>query len=474
MAKEPPKLPYKSEHFEFPNTGIMRLVRGENGSQFDRIRTVFEVRLEQRETQDALQRYKISGVASDVDLVISLLKDVTHQATLLYHKKNYNDKYDPTPKDYQEIKAQFDISVPILSAHRGAEARDLLAVERAIMQMRQAIGPVPTRTNSNGEGLQNNFADAAVGEGKKAGKKAKTGKAGYEPVSEAQAIGYVALLDPQIDVVFLAGDGGTGKTRLALHAGLEAIDLKLFKALEIYKPDQGAGDHPGSFPGTLEEKSEPFLENISDELRVLTGRDLEENKKSGLVKKSGTPFSVRGKTYLDTFVIIDEAQNLTMAQAKMLSTRLGTGSKVVILGDDSDEQHDRKGECPGLSYLIAVHGAGFNHDHMKSRSNMAFVKFTADDSHARHPLLPTIHSNHQNLSPELRQAMLDMENIPASVRRGTEVFMSAARREIDTAAQITRQRFEMQAKALFPAVFGLTEPQKVVSFQQQSGPGRNP
>lgn len=481
MAAKTPKLPVKTEFFEFPNTVITRLVRGENGSQFDRIRTVFSVSLEPNTTIDARLRYKIEGVVSDVDLVVSLLKDVTHSATILVHKRKYKSKFDLTDQDYQSIKKQLDISVPVLSAHRGQEARDMTAVDQAVLQMRKALGLVNEQTAAGKAPLQPNFATASLphDENNKAvskppERKRKAGKAEFAPINEAQAIASIALTDPDIDVVFLVGDGGGGKTRVAMESGVAAVNGKAYKGLELYKPNQGSGEGPGTLPGGISEKNAPFLSNLSDLLIEVTGRDLVANKATGLVRKAGTPFDMRGATYRDSFVIIDEAQNLTIEQARLLLTRIGSGCKIVITGDISDQQNDLEGHCPGLAYLIASQGSGFNRGINDSRSRMAFVQFSADDSSARHPLLPSIHQNFNDLPPELRQAMLDMEGIDPVVRKATELFMDSARTNMTTAYQITHKRFELLAKLAYPAVFGIPEVENIVPFQPVSAPGRNP
>lgn len=149
------------------------------------------------------------------------------------------------------------------------------------------------------------------------------------------------LLDPDIDFVTLQGQAGTGKTLLTIAAGLaQVLDTRLFTEIIMTRVTIPVGEDIGFLPGTEEEKMTPWMGALMDNLEVLHGMqeggafghsatdDLLKNK----IKIRSLNF-MRGRTFLNRFIIIDEAQNLTSKQIKTLVTRAGPGSKIVCLGD---------------------------------------------------------------------------------------------------------------------------------------------
>lgn len=149
------------------------------------------------------------------------------------------------------------------------------------------------------------------------------------------------LLDPNIDFVSLQGQAGSGKTLLALAAGLyQTLDEKRYKEIVMTRVTVPVGEDIGFLPGTEEEKMTPWMGALMDNLEVLYSTDedgewerevtheLLQNK----IKIRSLNF-MRGRTFLNRFIIIDEAQNLTSKQIKTLVTRAGPGTKMVCLGD---------------------------------------------------------------------------------------------------------------------------------------------
>lgn len=454
------------DYFEFPSIIVARLVRGEATSQLDRIRTVFDVHIDIGRQTDSIIRCKITGASSDVELVTTLLTDISYSANLLVQKRKYDSKFDLKKSDFDEIREQLNISIPVLSAHRGREQREeamiKMAVQKAIEQMRNAVGIVANNSEStNKTGLVSNFTSAGS---KKSTTKVplsspalktynQTGRPEFTPYHQAQAIGFAAITSPDIHVAYLVGEGGGGKTRLALEAGYFLIKNGLCKRFELYRPDQGAGNNPGSVPGNIVQKDSLFLGPLSDELKEVTGKTIEEGLKSGLVKDAGTPFKKRGATFTDSFVLIDEAQNLTISQARLLLTRLGRDSKVIIAGDISNQQNDLEGKCAGLAYLVATQAAGFNEAKNYTRQHTAFIEFGTEASDARHPLLPSIHENFNNLSPEMAQALKTIERVEPDVDRATEIFMIEAKKQLTEASLATSHSFMEKARTMFPDLF---------------------
>jgi PhoH-like ATPase len=149
------------------------------------------------------------------------------------------------------------------------------------------------------------------------------------------------LLDPDIDFVTLQGSAGTGKTLLTIAAGLtQVLDQNRYNEILMTRVTIPVGEDIGFLPGTEEEKMTPWMGALMDNLEVLHGtqvggsfgrgatQDLLQNK----IKIRSLNF-MRGRTFLNRYIIIDEAQNLTPKQIKTLVTRAGPGSKIICLGD---------------------------------------------------------------------------------------------------------------------------------------------
>lgn len=149
------------------------------------------------------------------------------------------------------------------------------------------------------------------------------------------------LLDPTIDFVTLQGSAGTGKTLLTIAAGLtQVLDLKLYSEIIMTRVTIPVGEDIGFLPGTEEEKMTPWMGALMDNLEVLHsgqeggsfGRHATNDLLQSKIKIRSLNF-MRGRTFLNRFIIIDEAQNLTSKQIKTLITRAGPGSKIICLGD---------------------------------------------------------------------------------------------------------------------------------------------
>jgi PhoH-like ATPase len=149
------------------------------------------------------------------------------------------------------------------------------------------------------------------------------------------------LLDPTIDFVTLQGTAGTGKTLLTVAAGLtQVLDLNRYNEILMTRITIPVGEDIGFLPGTEEEKMTPWMGALMDNLEVLHGSQeggsFGKNATADLLQskiKIRSLNFMRGRTFLNRFIIIDEAQNLTSKQIKTLVTRAGPGSKIVCLGD---------------------------------------------------------------------------------------------------------------------------------------------
>jgi len=149
------------------------------------------------------------------------------------------------------------------------------------------------------------------------------------------------LVDPEIDFVTLMGIAGTGKTLLALAAGLaQTMDEKMYTEIIVTRATVSIGEDIGFLPGTEEEKMTPWMGALTDNIEVLTsseeggewGRAATNDLLANRIKIRSMSF-MRGRTFLNRYVIIDEAQNITPKQMKALLTRAGPGTKMVCLGN---------------------------------------------------------------------------------------------------------------------------------------------
>ncbi len=177
------------------------------------------------------------------------------------------------------------------------------------------------------------------------------------------------LLDPSIDFVTLLGAAGTGKTLLALAAGLsQTLDHSRFREIIMTRVTVPVGDDIGFLPGTEEEKMTPWMGALMDNLEVLTQSDdageWERAATNELLSKRIKIRSVnfmRGRTFVNRYIILDEAQNLTPKQMKTLITRAGPGSKIVCLGNLGQIDTPYLTETnSGLTYVVD-HFRGWEH-----------------------------------------------------------------------------------------------------------------
>ncbi|MFC0397194.1 PhoH family protein [Paraburkholderia rhizosphaerae] len=170
------------------------------------------------------------------------------------------------------------------------------------------------------------------------------------------------LMNPEIDFVTLLGQAGTGKTLVALAAGLaQVLDDKRYNEIIVTRATVPVGEDIGFLPGTEEEKMQPWMGAFDDNLEVLQKTDdaagewgraaTQELIRSRLKVKSMN--FMRGRTFVDKYLIIDEAQNLTPKQMKTLVTRAGPGTKIICLGNIAqiDTPYLTEGSS-GLTYVV--------------------------------------------------------------------------------------------------------------------------
>jgi PhoH-like ATPase len=165
---------------------------------------------------------------------------------------------------------------------------------------------------------------------------------GVSPRNKEQSFALDLLLNPEIPFVSLVGKAGSGKTLLAIAAGISQVlrdpfdkNIPLYKKLVVSRPVQPMGKDIGFLPGSMEEKMRPWLMPIQDNLQYLMGDDkvtLEEYMGQGIIELEALTY-IRGRSISNAFIVIDEAQNLSMHEIKTIMTRVGEGTKLVLTGD---------------------------------------------------------------------------------------------------------------------------------------------
>ena len=163
---------------------------------------------------------------------------------------------------------------------------------------------------------------------------------GIKPRNREQHFAFDALLDDRVKLVTLMGKAGTGKTLLAMAAGLKrTVNDREFRRLVVARPTISMGKELGFLPGSLEEKLAPWMQPIHDALELLSDLNMgHDHRRSTDLMRSGSIVVealsyIRGRSIANQFMIIDEAQNLTPLEAKTIITRVGHGTKIVFTGD---------------------------------------------------------------------------------------------------------------------------------------------
>lgn len=184
---------------------------------------------------------------------------------------------------------------------------------------------------------------------------------GIKPRNREQHYAFDALLDDRVKLVTLMGKAGTGKTLMAMAAGLKRTVLdREFRRLVVARPTISMGKELGFLPGSLEEKLAPWMQPIHDALEMLSDLNMgHDHRRSGDLMRSGSIVVealsyIRGRSIANQFMIIDEAQNLTPLEAKTIVTRVGHGTKIIFTGDPYQIDNPYvDGSSNGFNYIVS-------------------------------------------------------------------------------------------------------------------------
>ncbi|MDY4745088.1 MAG: PhoH family protein, partial [Bacteroidaceae bacterium] len=166
----------------------------------------------------------------------------------------------------------------------------------------------------------------------------------------------------QNDMVFATGPAGTGKTYTAIALAVRALKNKQVRRIILSRPAVEAGEKLGFLPGDMKDKIDPYLQPLYDALEdMVPPARLREMMEQNIIQIAPLAF-MRGRTLNDAVVILDEAQNTTVAQIKMFLTRMGMSTKMIVTGDLTQvdlPRNTRSGLADALRVLQGVKGIGF-------------------------------------------------------------------------------------------------------------------
>ena len=262
---------------EFPNNSLLAILTGENSINLVRLERLLEVVISQFGNQ-----IKISGDNKNINFTKTILTNV-------YNKLSNNE--------IEDMNLNFSFFET---------------------ELRMFSNKSEKKENSNkpNEMLEYKF---------------QTWKKTIVPKSFGQKSYFEALNN--YELVFGLGPAGTGKSYLAVAKGIDMLKKGLIEKIILTRPAVEAGERLGFLPGDMKEKIDPYLRPIYDALYDMIPSDRVEKKiQSGEIEIAPLAF-MRGRTFNNAFVIVDEAQNTTSVQMKMVLTRIGEGSRMVINGD---------------------------------------------------------------------------------------------------------------------------------------------
>ena len=194
------------------------------------------------------------------------------------------------------------------------------------------------------------------------------------------------------DLIFGVGPAGTGKTYLAAVAAVSALQSGKFERIILTRPAVEAGENLGFLPGDLQQKIDPYLRPLYDAMNEMIGAEkVPQLMERGIIEVAPLAY-MRGRTLSNSLIIVDEAQNTTAVQMKMVLTRIGFKSRMVVTGDITQidlPRHQKSGLIVAMNILQGVQGVSFN---LFDKSDVV-----------RHPLVHNIIAAYENAENESSQ-----------------------------------------------------------------------
>jgi phosphate starvation-inducible protein PhoH and related proteins len=380
-----------------------------------------------------------------------------------------NPKVSDTPhiivkgKDPEKIKQvvhiirELDHRAQLLVTQEGLTGRDdLKDIHYNVMKqyvkelLKGQASPIESKLKSS-EKIVTPEAEVQFNKNAKKREQIKLIEQSFEPRNLSQALVYRAIKDSSVSIVFAVGPAGGGKTYTPLRAAMEAYNEGRVNEILIIRPHTSTGRDPGAMPGDPKKKAAPYIKGgIASNIEKITGMKLGdlENKK---IIRTMTPDFERGETYDNAFILVDEGQNLTISEAELLASRIGSGSIMVIDGDISGHQKDLKNQFSGLAHLIASIGTKLSTNNVL-RESVAFVKFVEADSSARSYILPHLLEAFNKPSQNYAEIYQEIVNaghnarLANAIKKGTDYALGA----LEKASEFTSLRYGKEMKERYP------------------------
>jgi len=278
------------------------------------------------------------------------------------------DIFGPLDENIQGISKTFNVSVRV--------EKNCLKVKGKAAGVKKALSAINTLKDGNGRVAQCGIESSPENIRGNCLFRSYKGREIF-PNSPSQKK-YIASMEKN-PITIATGPAGTGKTFLAVMCGLKYVFQGRFSKIILSRPIVEAGERLGFLPGDFEEKVCPYLAPLYDAFRYLIGaHSFNRHKKNGVIEIVPLAY-MRGRTLDNAFIILDEAQNTTVLQMKMVLTRLGPRARAVVNGDVTQIDIERGVES-GLVHAGKV---------LKNIRGINFIKFTRRDV-VRHPLVKKI------------------------------------------------------------------------------------
>ena len=216
----------------------------------------------------------------------------------------------------------------------------------------------------------------------------------YKPKSYSQIFYFKSLANDDFKIVIASGPAGTGKTLFACSHAIDKLKTGSIRKIIITRPIAHVDQEDiGFLPGTLAKKMDPWTRPVFDIfLEYFSKSELDNFLHNGVIEISPLAF-MRGRTFKDSIIIADEMQNSSPNQMKMLTTRIGSGSKLIITGDT--KQVDKKNVVNGLQHFIQLY-----HSFPFSKKSIQLIQFNSSDVE-RSEIVQTVLSMYEPFAPNL-------------------------------------------------------------------------
>lgn len=426
-------IPSHTAHINTEDKLLEYAIKGENAEFFKLVEDKFKIRITPNSTPRV---YKFKGNVKKTQAIADMLNEFKELAREL--TRDLTDRKQVTLDIKFRLSEQLNRLLLLTDEKIKHDVSISREVNRQVKESMKQFQVVAQKSNAEEQrrgGINN------------AEKSKEIRTEGFEPRNKNQATYYTSNIDPNASIIFAAGPAGVGKTYPAIKA---AIDLYLDNKIErilILRPMFGSVAKLGALPGDMNKKSSIYTEALNDAIISITGVKPEELERAGIIRAIPYTDAIRGTTFRNTAVLIDEAQSFPKDSITTTITRIGENTKIIVSGDISGQQNDLRAESSGLVYVIRAIGEQLKQSELL-KSATAFIKFEAEDSTARHPLLPDLIRAFNN--PDI--STVSNARISQEVLEKLDKERLEAEAILETYAPETAKRYLSRVRTQFPSL----------------------